>query len=96
MVSPIPYRTFKDVNGRGNNWAVVIMVLGFIAVIAKPSVSFFVIGIAYVFHGPIEWYWHMQTGRSYEKIGQEDPAEATGTTDLEHAISQAGTGETPT
>ncbi|MBW2274627.1 MAG: CDP-diacylglycerol--serine O-phosphatidyltransferase [Deltaproteobacteria bacterium] len=96
MVSPIPYRTFKDVHVRGNSWAVVIMVVGFTALIAKPSVSFFIVGIVYVFHGPIEWYWHRQTGRSYEKIGPDDAAEAAGPADLERALSEAGTGESPT
>jgi hypothetical protein len=70
--------------------------VGFIAVIAKPSVSFFIIGVTYVFHGPIEWYWNRQTGRSLEKIGQEEGSEAAGSADLGHAISQAGTGETST
>jgi CDP-diacylglycerol--serine O-phosphatidyltransferase len=94
MVSPIPYRNFKDVSVRQRNWAVVVMVAGFIALIAKPSVSFFIVGIAYVSHGPLEWYWNRQTGRSYEKNTPEEGAGASGPADLEGAL-EAGTGETP-
>jgi CDP-diacylglycerol--serine O-phosphatidyltransferase len=66
MVSPIPYHSFKDLKiGRGNG-SIVVAVLAVILLALKPTVTFFLIGVAYVAHGPIAWYWRYRTGRILE------------------------------
>jgi len=62
MVSPIPYRSFKEVNVRGSYTAIVMMVVLSIILIEEPGRNFFLVGIAYVSSGPIEWYWRRRTG----------------------------------
>ena len=66
MVSPIPYRSFKDLRVRRSDGSIVIAVLAAILLAAKPTVTFFLVGIIYVAHGPIAWAWRYQTGRSLE------------------------------
>jgi CDP-diacylglycerol--serine O-phosphatidyltransferase len=78
MVSPIPYRSFKDVNVRGSYSAIVIMVIVFIVLIIRPDLNFFLIGLVYVSHGPISWLWRWRTGGSLEAAVQADaPVHAT-------------------
>jgi CDP-diacylglycerol--serine O-phosphatidyltransferase len=69
MVSPIPYRSFKEVHFRGNYRATVLMVIAFAVILSKPSVTFFLVGLAYAASGPVESYWRWRTGRSLEEIG---------------------------
>jgi CDP-diacylglycerol--serine O-phosphatidyltransferase len=69
MVSPVPYRSFKEVHFRGNYRATVLMVIAFAVILSKPSVTFFLVGLAYAASGPVEWYWRWRTGRSLEEIG---------------------------
>ena len=79
MVSPIPYRSFKDLKVRGSYPTIVIMVVMMVVLAAKPSVTFFLVGLLYVASGPFEWYWRHRTGRSLEEIlpaglgGKESP-----------------------
>jgi CDP-diacylglycerol--serine O-phosphatidyltransferase len=68
MVSPIPYRSFKDVRVRGRYRATVLMVIGFAVILSKPSVTFFMIGLLYAASGPFEWWWRRRTGRSLEEV----------------------------
>jgi CDP-diacylglycerol---serine O-phosphatidyltransferase len=68
MVSPIPYRSFKEARFRGRYRATVLMVIAFAVVLSKPSVTFFLVGLAYVASGPLEGYWRWRTGRSLEEI----------------------------
>jgi CDP-diacylglycerol--serine O-phosphatidyltransferase len=79
MVSPIPYRSFKDLHIRRSNGSVVVAVLAVILLALKPTVTFFVVGIGYVAHGPVAWYWRHRTGRSLERLAgpaSEAPVQA--------------------
>jgi len=71
MVSPIPYRTFKEVNVRGSYSATVLMVIITLVLILEPGVSFFAIGLAYVLSGPLAWWWRRRTGHELEAAGSE-------------------------
>ncbi len=66
MVSPIPYRSFKDLRVRRSDGSIVVAVLAVILLAAKPTVTFFFVALAYVAHGPVSWYWRYRTGRSLE------------------------------
>ena len=71
MVSPIPYRNFKEVNVRGSYSATVLMVIITLVLILEPGVSFFAIGSAYVLSGPLAWWWRRRTGRMLEAAGAD-------------------------
>ena len=73
MVSPIPYRSFKDVKLGGSYRSVVFMVIGFAVILMKPSVTLFLVGIVYCSSGPIEAYWRHRTGHTLEEIASEEP-----------------------
>jgi CDP-diacylglycerol--serine O-phosphatidyltransferase len=75
MVSPIPYHSFKDLKVRRSDGSIVLAVLAVILLAAKPTVTFFLIGLVYVAHGPVAWYWRYRTGRSLESA---EPAAAAG------------------
>jgi CDP-diacylglycerol--serine O-phosphatidyltransferase len=75
MVSPIPYRSFKNVHLGGSFSTLVLLVLGSVVLLTKPSVTFFLAGLAYVASGPIETFWRWRTGRPLE-LRASDPAEA--------------------
>jgi CDP-diacylglycerol--serine O-phosphatidyltransferase len=72
MVSSIPYRSFKEVRIRGSHRSVVAMVVAFLVILAKPELTLFLIGLAYVASGPVEWLWRRQTGRTLEEIVHEE------------------------
>jgi CDP-diacylglycerol--serine O-phosphatidyltransferase len=74
MVSPIPYRSFKDLRVRRSDGSIVLAVLGVILLAAKPTVTFFLVAAAYAAHGPIAWYWRYRTGRSLESAVVEEGA----------------------
>jgi CDP-diacylglycerol--serine O-phosphatidyltransferase len=73
MVSPIPYRSNKDIQIRGNYRTIVFAVMGFTALIAKPQVSFFVVGLVYCLSGPVGMYWRLRTGSSLEPAEPPTP-----------------------
>jgi CDP-diacylglycerol--serine O-phosphatidyltransferase len=73
MVSPIPYRSFKDVKLGGSYRSVVFMVIGFAVILMKPSVTLFLVGIVYCSSGPIDAYWRRRTGHTLEEIASEEP-----------------------
>jgi CDP-diacylglycerol--serine O-phosphatidyltransferase len=79
MVSPIPYRNGKDLHFRRNDGSAVIAVLVFTLLVAKPSVTFFLVGVLYTLSGPFDWYWRRRTGRSLQemnpKAASRDPAQ---------------------
>jgi len=77
MVSPIPYRNFKDVRIRGRYRPTVLMVIAFAVMLSKPSVTFFLFGLGFLASGPLEWWWRWRTGRGWEDLG---PAPAHGET----------------
>ncbi|MCS5637184.1 MAG: CDP-diacylglycerol--serine O-phosphatidyltransferase [Myxococcota bacterium] len=79
MVSPIPYRSFKEVNVRGSYTATVLMVILTLVLIIEPGVSFFAVGLAYVLSGPVGAWWRRRTGGELEAAGGgsgETPAAA--------------------
>jgi CDP-diacylglycerol--serine O-phosphatidyltransferase len=71
MVSPIPYRSNKDAPSSGGYRAIVIAVVVFVALIAKPEVSFFVVGVVYVMSGPLELVYRRRTGKLLERAEPE-------------------------
>jgi len=82
MVSPIPYRSFKDLRLGGSYRSVVLMVIGFGALLSKPSVTFFLVGLLYIASGPAEWLWRERHGIPLEPLprsGSEAEPEPGGT-----------------
>ena len=76
MVSPIPYRNGKDLRVRRSNPSIVAVVLVFTLLVAKPDVTFFLVGLIYVASGPFDWYWRHHTGRSLEELARSDSGES--------------------
>jgi CDP-diacylglycerol--serine O-phosphatidyltransferase len=74
MVSPIPYRNFKELDLRHSYGTIVLVVIALLLVIQEPSVTLFAIGIAYVVSGPIEWVWRRATGAHLEELPAPAPA----------------------
>jgi len=68
MVSPVPYRSFKDLRLGGSYRNVVLMVLAVVVLFAKPAVTFFALGLVYVASGPLEWAWRRYTGQVLEEV----------------------------
>jgi CDP-diacylglycerol--serine O-phosphatidyltransferase len=68
MVSPIPYRSFKDLDLRHSYRTNVFLVVVFTAILLKPPVTLFLIGIVYVASGPVEAIWRWRTGRPLEEL----------------------------
>ena len=66
MVSQIPYRSFKELDLRHSYGTLVLMVFAIALVINEPSVTLFVICLAYCVSGPVEWLWRRHTGRVLE------------------------------
>ncbi len=69
MVSPIPYRSFKEVHLAGSYPMIVLSVIAFAVILIKPSVTLFFVGLVYVSSGPVEWWWRRRTGKGLEEIG---------------------------
>ena len=78
MVSPIPYLSNKDLPSFGGYRAITIAVVVFIALIAKPEVSFFIVGIVYVSSGPFELYYRYRTGKILERVNPDEEANVAG------------------
>jgi len=74
MVSPIPYRSFKNVQLHGSFGSLVLVVLALVVLLTKPSVTFFLAGVAYVASGPIEAFWRWRTGRPLTELRVSEPA----------------------
>ena len=72
MVTSIPYRNFKEIRLRGSYRSIVLMVVGFAVIIARPEVTLFLIGIVYVFSGPVEVFYRWKTGQGLEEIAPPD------------------------
>jgi CDP-diacylglycerol--serine O-phosphatidyltransferase len=63
MVSRIPYHSFKEVDLRHSYGTLVFLVCAITLVVIEPSITLFVIGLAYVISGPVEWVWRWMKGR---------------------------------
>ncbi|MEM7413735.1 MAG: CDP-diacylglycerol--serine O-phosphatidyltransferase [Myxococcota bacterium] len=68
MVSPIPYRSGKELDLRHSYGTLVLVVIALLLVIQEPAVTLFAIGVAYVFSGPVDWVWRRTTGASLEEL----------------------------
>ena len=68
MVSPIPYRSFKELDLRHSYGTLVLVVIALLFVIQVHEVTLFVIGIAYAVSGPTEWLWRRYTGKALEEL----------------------------
>jgi CDP-diacylglycerol--serine O-phosphatidyltransferase len=76
MVSPIPYRSFKNVNLGGSFSTLVLAVLALVVLLTKPSVTFFLVGVAYVASGPLEALWRWRTGHVLTESHPAEPLAA--------------------
>ena len=79
MVSPIPYRSFKDLKlGKGFSGTVIPVIL-MIVLLVEPGLNFFLVGLAYVISGPAGMLWRWRTGRELLPAhAEEDDAGAEG------------------
>jgi CDP-diacylglycerol--serine O-phosphatidyltransferase len=68
MVSPIPYRSGKELDLRHSFGTLVLVVIVALLVILEPSVTIFAIGVAYVFSGPVDWLWRWFTGQALQEV----------------------------
>jgi CDP-diacylglycerol--serine O-phosphatidyltransferase len=73
MVSPIPYRSFKNVKLGGSFSTLVIVVVAGVVLFSKPAVTFFLLGVVYVSSGPIEAIWRWRTGGVLTENPPEEP-----------------------
>jgi CDP-diacylglycerol--serine O-phosphatidyltransferase len=83
MVSPIPYRSGKEIDLRHSYGTLVLVVIALALVVQEPSVTLFVLGLAYCASGPVEWLWRRATGaalpelQATEALPGEPPARTT-------------------
>jgi len=80
MVSPVPYRSFKEVDLRHGFRTVVLVIVALAVILQEPSLWLFVLGAAYVASGPIEWAWRALSGRrlvATPPVGVADPPQET-------------------
>ncbi len=78
MVSPIPYRSFKEIDFRHSYGTLVLVVVTLVLVGIQWDVSLFAVGLVYTISGPVEWIWRWRTKRPLEEISTIDspvPAE---------------------
>jgi CDP-diacylglycerol--serine O-phosphatidyltransferase len=75
MVSPIPYHSGKNLRLSGYR-ALVATVFALGLVLAKPDVTLFLIGVAYVSSGPAGWLMRKRSGRALEEFPKDVPDEA--------------------
>ncbi len=76
MVSPIPYRSFKELDLRHSFGTLVFSVLLLAVIIQEPKVTLFAIASVYVAAGPAEWLWRRATHRPLPVLAESPgPAE---------------------
>ena len=73
MVSPIPYRSGKEIDLRHSYGTLVLVVIALALVVQEPSVTLFVLGIAYCASGPVEWLWRRSTGAALPELAPPEP-----------------------
>ena len=78
MVSPIPYRSGKELDLRHSYGTLVLVVIALLLIAQEPSVTLFLIGIAYLISGPAGWLWRRSTGKGLEEVAPLDGAEEAG------------------
>ena len=73
MVSPIPYRSFKELDLRHSFGTLVLVVIAFLLVLIEHSVTLFAICVAYLLSGPVDWLWRRHTGVTLEELPAAAP-----------------------
>ncbi len=68
MVSPIPYRSNKELDLRHSFGTLVLVVIALALIVQEPSVTLFVIGVVYTASGPIEWVVRRVRGTTLEEL----------------------------
>jgi len=68
MVSPIPYRSGKELDLRHSFGTLVLVVIAILLVLVEHSVTLFAIVVAYMFSGPVELLWRRHTGQMLEEL----------------------------
>src|SRR5258705_7587390 len=68
MVSPIPYRSGKELGLRHSFGTLVLVVIALLLVLGEHSVTLFAIVVAYVLSGPLELLWRRHTGVTLEEL----------------------------
>jgi phosphatidylserine synthase len=76
MVSPLPYRSGKELDLRHSFGTLVLVVIALLLVIIEPKVTLFGIGVAYVMSGPVDWLWRRHTGATLEEMPAAPPTHA--------------------
>jgi CDP-diacylglycerol--serine O-phosphatidyltransferase len=71
MVSPIPYRSGKELDLRHSYGTLVLVVIALVLMVQELSVTLFTLGLAYCASGPVEWLWRRATGALLEEIPTE-------------------------
>jgi CDP-diacylglycerol--serine O-phosphatidyltransferase len=84
MVSTIPYRSFKEIDLRHSYGTLVLLVCAITLVVIEPSITLFVIGLAYVASGPVEWAWRWWKGRPLPMVDAPAVEEALQEAPHEH------------
>jgi CDP-diacylglycerol--serine O-phosphatidyltransferase len=74
MVSPIPYRNFKQWTLRPSFGTLASLVIAALVILSEPYVTLFLLGIAYLSSGPIEWAWRRRVGKPIERLPLHDSA----------------------
>ena len=73
MVSPIPYRSFKEIDFRHSYATLVLVVVTIVLVGIQWVLSLFAIGLVYTIAGPVEWFWRWRAKRPLEMIAETNP-----------------------
>jgi len=68
MVSPIPYRSGKELDLRHSFGTLVMVVIALALIVQEPSVTLFVIGVVYALSGPFDWMVRKATGAELEEL----------------------------
>lgn len=68
MVSPIPYRSNKELDLRHSFGTFVLVVIALALIIQEPSVTLFVIAVAYAASGPAGWMIRKLLGTQLEEL----------------------------
>ncbi len=68
MVSPIPYRSGKELDLRHSYGTLVLVVIALTLIVQEPSVTLFVIGVVYALSGPVDWVVRRITGAKLEEL----------------------------
>ncbi len=74
MVSPIPYRSNKELHLRQSWQTLVLVIIALLLIVIEPFVMLFVIAVAYACSGPVELLWRRRTGATLEELQPEASA----------------------